>query len=335
MRTEHPAASGGAELPKIAFFGSPDFAVPCLQAALELTHVAVVISQPDKPAGRGLKYTAPAVKRYALEANCEVWQPKRVRTGDLAQRLRALELDLGIVVAYGRILPRVVLEAPRLGCLNVHASLLPRWRGAAPIQWAIAQGDPGTGISLMQMDEGMDTGPVLATRSLNIEPRETSGSLFQRLSRLGGEVLSEELPRFLAGKLVPKPQEATTVTMAPMIQKSDGLIDWNASAERIDCHIRAMTPWPGAFSYLGDQRVKVHRASVGTIRGNWGTPGSMVKATSSELLVACAEGTLSLEELQLDGRKRMSVTAFQAGQRWGLGTRFSLGKEGGTSGGEE
>ena len=189
------------------FFGSPEFAVPCLDALNEISEVVAVISQPDRPAGRGLSMRPPAVKQRALELGLDVWQPTKVRTAEFAERLRTLEADVAVVVAYGRILPLAVLEAPRAGCVNVHASLLPRWRGAAPIQWSIVHGDEETGVTLMQMDEGMDTGPILATAATRIEAADDAATLSERLSNMGAALLREQLPRYLAGELTPKPQD--------------------------------------------------------------------------------------------------------------------------------
>jgi len=224
------------------FFGSPDFAVPCLEALDEISDVAVVISQPDRPAGRGLSIRQPAVKRRALELGLEVWQPKRVRTPEFAASLRELSADVGVVVAYGRILPRAVLDAPTTGCVNVHASLLPRWRGAAPIQWSIVHGDSETGVTLMQMDEGMDTGPILATATTAIERNDDAASLGERLSKLGADLLREKLPQYVAGELMPIPQDDAEATMAPLLDKAHGRIDWNRSAREVHDQIRGMNP---------------------------------------------------------------------------------------------
>ena len=201
----------------------------------------------------------PAVKKRALELGLEVWQPKKVRTAEFAEQLRALDADVAVVVAYGRILPRGVLDAPRTGCVNVHASLLPRWRGAAPIQWSIAHGDEETGVTLMQVDEGMDSGAILATVSTPITPDEDAATLSDRLSKMGAELLREQLARYVAGDLTPQPQEEGAVTMAPLLKKEHGRIDWNKPAQAVHNQIRGMNPWPGAHTVLGERRIKVHR----------------------------------------------------------------------------
>ena len=305
------------------FFGSPDFAVPCLEALYQISEIAAVISQPDRPAGRGLSLRQPAVKQRALELGLDVWQPKRVRASAFAERLRALEADVGVVVAYGRILPRAVLDAPRTGCVNVHASLLPRWRGAAPIQWSIVHGDSETGVTLMQMDEGMDTGPILATATTAIEHDEDAASLGERLSKLGAELLRNELARYVAGELVPTPQDDAKATMAPLLDKADGRIDWNKPAREVHNHIRGMNPWPGAFATLGGRRIKVYSSRDSTLDPEGASPGKVIALDSNAILVACAQGTIELQELQESGRKRLDARAFIAGRGIRVGDRFS------------
>ena len=305
------------------FFGSPDFAVPCLDALHEISEIAAVISQPDRPAGRGLSVRAPAVKNRAIELGLEVWQPRKVKTPEFAERLRALDADVGVVVAYGRILPIAVLQAPRLGCVNVHASLLPRWRGAAPIQWAIAHGDDDTGVTLMQMDEGMDTGPMLATVRTPIDRTDDAASLGQKLSKLGADLLRSELPRYVAGELESAPQDDAAATMAPLLTKEHGQIDWTKAARDVDNHIRAMRPWPGAFSTVDGRRIKVHRAISSTLDPEGAAPGEVIALDPEGILVACAEGTIELQEVQESGRKRVEARDFISGRRIRLGDRFS------------
>ncbi len=305
------------------FFGSPDFAVPCLEVLHEISEIAAVISQPDRPAGRGLSLRRPAVKQRALELGLDVWQPKKVRTSAFAERLRALEADVGVVVAYGRILPRVVLDAPRTGCVNVHASLLPRWRGAAPIQWSIVHGDSETGVTLMQMDEGMDTGPILATATTVIERDEDAASLGERLSKLGAELLRKELARYVDGALISTPQDDAKATMAPLLDKADGRIDWNKPAREVHNHIRGMNPWPGAFAALGGRRIKVYRSRDSTLDPEGASPGEVIALDSEGILVACAQGTIELQELQESGRKRVDARAFITGRSIRVGDRFS------------
>lgn len=308
---------------RTVFFGSPEFAVPCLDAAHEISEVAVVVTQPDKPAGRGLAMRPPPVKARALELGLEVWQPTKVRTNAFASSLRALDADVGVVVAYGRILPRSVLDAPRLGCVNIHASLLPRWRGAAPIQWAIVHGDAKTGVTLMQMDEGMDTGPMLASASTRIEPDEDAARLSHRLSELGARLLRAELPRYVGGDLAARAQDDAAATMAPLLRKEHGRIDWNRPARAVHDQIRGMSPWPGAYTQLGERRIKIHRAKPSTLDPQGAIPGQVTALDPEGILVACAEGTLEIQELQESGRKRVSAQAFISGRGVAVGNRFS------------
>jgi methionyl-tRNA formyltransferase len=307
------------------FFGSPDFAVPCLEALHDISDIAVVISQPDRPAGRGLSMRPPAVKKRALELGLEVWQPKKVRTAEFAAKLRALEADVAVVVAYGRILPRGVLDAPRTGCVNVHASLLPRWRGAAPIQWSIVHGDEETGVTLMQVDEGMDSGDILATVSTPITPDDDAATLSDRLSKMGAELLRDQLAPYVAGDLTPQPQDEGAVTMAPLLNKEHGRIDWNKSAQAVHNQIRGMNPWPGAHTVLGERRIKVHRAIASTLDPEGATPGQVIALDPEGILVACAEGTLEIQELQESGRKRVDARAFATGRGVAVGDRFASG----------
>ncbi len=308
--------------PRAIFFGTPAFAVPTLEALLDVADVRLVVTQPDRRSGRGMKLTPPPVKELALSRGVEVIQPKKVRDGTLASRLSAEEADVGVVVAYGRILPPAVLDAPRLGCVNVHASLLPRWRGAAPIQWAIVHGDAETGVCLMQMDEGMDTGPVLACESTPIEENETAAELSERLSAMGGALIRRELPRFVTGELSPSAQDHEAATMAPLLEKRDGRLDFEASARAVHDRARGMTPWPGAQATLDDKRVKIHVTRVEAESGKHGEPGTVVAADKNGICVACGEGLLTILELQLEGRKRVSAEAFAAGHAGLRGARF-------------
>ena len=305
------------------FFGSPEFAVPCLDALNEISEVVAIISQPDRPAGRGLAMRPPAVKQRALELGLDVWQPTKVRTAEFAERLRTLEADVAVVVAYGRILPVAVLEAPRAGCVNVHASLLPRWRGAAPIQWSIVHGDEETGVTLMQMDEGMDTGPILATAATRIEAADDAATLSERLSNMAAALLREQLPRYLAGDLAPKHQDDAAATMAPLLEKSDGRIHWNKPARAVHNQIRGMNPWPGAHTVLGERRIKVHRTLATTLDPEGARPGQVIALDPEGILVACAEGTLEIQELQESGRKRVDARAFASGRGVAVGDCFS------------
>ncbi len=307
--------------PRAAFMGTPDFAVPCLRALLDVADVQLVVTQPDKAQGRGLTLAPPPVKVLAEAHAIPVFQPPKARDGALRDRLRELDLDFALVVAYGKILPQDVLDAPRLGCLNVHGSLLPRWRGAAPIQWAIVSGDRQTGVCLMQMDASMDTGPVLLREVVEIGPAETGGELFERLSALSGELVRASIPRFMAGELTPRAQPHEGVTHARMIEKADGALDFSQSAQAVHDRARGFYPWPGAYTALGDKRIKVHRTLVaGEFSGD---PGSVVQADASGIVVACAEGAVRLLELQPEGKKRMPAGAFLAGHPLAKGARFA------------
>ena len=230
---------------------------------------------------------------------------------------------MAVVVAYGRILPPAVLQAPRTGCVNVHASLLPRWRGAAPIQWSIVHGDEETGVTLMQMDEGMDTGAILATASTRIEDDDDASTLGERLSEMGAALLREQLPSYVAGELTPKPQDDAAATMAPLLNKAHGRIEWNKPARMVHNQIRGMYPWPGAYTILGDRRIKVHRAIPTTLDPEGASPGQVVALDPEGILVACAEGTLEIQELQESGRKRVDARSFASGRGVAVGDCFS------------
>lgn len=304
------------------FFGTPAFAVPCLEALLEIADVRAVITQPDRPAGRGMKLTPPPVKSLALERGLSVLQPAKVRTADFAAELRAHEADVALVVAYGRILPKPVLDAPRLGCVNVHASLLPRWRGAAPIQWAIVHGDRETGVCLMQMDEGMDTGAVLACERTPIDPDETAGDLSARLSSLGAELVRRELPRYVDGELAARPQDHSAATHAPLMEKSHGHVDWAEPARGVHDLVRGTSPWPGAFTTRDGARLKIHRTHVVSEEGQRAEPGTIVRADAHGIEVACGRGILSLDELQLEGKRKMNARDLLAGHSFAPGARL-------------
>lgn len=297
------------------FFGTPEFAVPSLLALHEVADVALVVCQPDRRSGRGLKLTAPPVKRTALSLGLEVIQPTKVRTRAFADRLGQVGADLGVVVAYGRILPERVLAVPRLGCVNVHASLLPKLRGAAPVQWAIVNGDSETGVCLMQMDAGMDTGPELARSTTPIGPDETGGELGERLAQLGADLLRTQLPQLLAGELPPCPQDHTQATLAPMLEKEHGAVRWDQRAQQVHDLVRGMSPWPGSYTALEGKRVKLHRTRVLSPTGQHGPPGTVVRADRHGIEVACGQGVVVIEELQLEGKRRVTAEQFCAGQR--------------------
>ncbi len=296
--------------------GTPEFAVSSLAACFELGDVVAVVTQPDKPKGRGNTLAAPPVKELALSRGVPVLQPVKLRTPPFSEELRKFNPDVCVVTAYGRILPKDILELPPMGCVNVHASLLPRFRGAAPIQWAIAHGDTETGVSLMVMDEGLDTGPVLAMKRLPIGADETSASLHVKLAALGGEVLRESLPKYLSGELKPVTQPSEGVVLAPIIDKDEGRLDFTKPAVELERRLRAFTPWPGAFTTLGGKLFKVHRMRAA---GSTGAPGAVLAANQDGIEVACGEGSLVLLEVQPEGKRVMSAADFLSGHKLATG----------------
>jgi methionyl-tRNA formyltransferase len=298
---------------KLLFAGTPDFALASLRALVDAGCIpAAVLTQPDRPAGRGKKLTASPVKRYALDHDIPVWQPRTLKDADLVEQIAAAAPDIIIVAAYGLILPQAVLDIPRLGCLNVHASLLPRWRGAAPIQQAILNGDGETGICLMQMEAGLDTGPVYASAAIAVGDEETAGELHDRLAELGGELLVAKLADIVAGKLEAAPQDDAGATYAAKIRTQDAAIDWSATAEEISRKIRAYNPVPGSWFDLGGERIKCWRASV--INDGEGPPGVVLQAGKDGIDITCGRGALRILELQRPGRRKVSAGEFAAQQ---------------------
>lgn len=309
---------------RVAFFGSPEFAVPCLEAlaANEGVEVVGVFSQPDRPAGRGQQLRAPPVKVAALAHGFEVLQPTKMKDGTVAAWLREQAVDLAVVTAYGRILPRAILDAPRLGCVNVHASLLPRWRGASPIQRAIAAGDAETGVCLMQMDEGLDTGAVLAHSSTPIGADETADALTARLSAFGAELLAASLPALLAGTLHPTPQPKEGAAYAPLLRKEEGFIDWNQPASAIAAQVRAMTSWPGASAEILGERWKVFPTGMRVASRPAGVPGTLLALDGEDAWIATGDGAIGLVEMQRPGRRRMGAGSALRGARLVVGARL-------------
>jgi methionyl-tRNA formyltransferase len=306
---------------RIVFFGTPAFAVPLLRALLAgPDEVVAVVCQPDKPAGRGQQTTAPPVKVAAQEAGVPVLQPQKLRTPDFAAALQAYSPDLAVVAAYGKILPKAVLDVPRYGCINVHASLLPKYRGAAPIQWAILRGETETGITIMQMNEQMDAGDILLQQSTAIGDDETYGELQARLADFGAGVLLEALHRLRAGMLAARPQDPAAVTLAPTISKEDGRIDWARPAVGIARMVRAFNPWPSAYTQLGGALLKIHRAQATAAPA--AAPAGTVTTAGAGIAVATADGTLVITELQLAGRKRLTAAEFCRGGHVHAGMRL-------------
>ena len=296
---------------RLVFMGSPEAAVPVLRAATRVGEVVGVFSQPDRPAGRGRRLCSPPVAVVARELGLTVHQPPGVRRPEVRELLAALRPDVILVVAYGRILPPPILEAAPRGCLNVHFSLLPRHRGAAPVAHAILAGDERTGVTLMQLDAGLDTGPTLARREVAIGSEETAGELTARLAVVGAELVELELPRWVAGELAARPQPAAGATLAPPLDKCDGAICWDRPAAEVQRRIRAVTPWPGAFGYLGGRRIIVHRARL---LPHLPSPGAGVVLTEARrLAVGTADACVELLELQREGGKRADACCFLAG----------------------
>lgn len=305
---------------RIVFMGSPDFAVPALRALStvvegSLTHrfqIVGVVTQPDRPSGRGMTLTPPAVKVAAQELGIPVIQPEKLRSPEAWQQLQDWNPDLIVVAAFGQILRQNVLDLPKYGCLNIHASLLPRHRGAAPIQAAILSGDVETGITIMKMDAGLDTGPLLRQRTIPIGADETGGSLFEKLSKLGGELLLETIPDYISGKLMPQPQPAEGVSYYGMLKKEDGLLDFTRPAVELERRIRAFTPWPGTFMFWNNAPLKIHKAHV--VEGGSMETGKKVIADGLPA-IGTADGLIVFDELQPAGKKSMPGKAFLAGAR--------------------
>ncbi len=302
--------------------GTPEFAVPILKALIEgPDEVLAVVCQPDRPRGRGKKPAPPPTKQMALEAKIPVLQPERIKDEIFLNQVRELSPEVIVVAAYGQILPPSLLELPPYGCINVHASLLPKFRGAAPINWAIIAGEKETGITIMQMDEGMDTGPVLLSRAIPIGPEETAGELARRLSALGAELILEALEGLKQGHLKPWPQPAEGVSYAPLLKKEDGLADFSRPAEELARLIRGLDPWPTVYTFLKGQRLRLFRPKV--IKApTEAPPGTIVSIGKEGLLIATGQGLLLIRELQLEGRKRMPVADFLRGHRLESGIRL-------------
>jgi len=304
---------------RIIFFGTPLFAVPSLKALLDSGHeVLAVVTRPDKQSGRGRHITACPVKQEAQKTGLMILQPQKVKDTAFAGELRQLTPDVIVVVAYGQILPPEVLHMPRYGCINVHASLLPKYRGAAPISRALINGDAATGITTMLMDEGMDTGPVLLQKEMKIKNEDTAESLSDKLSRLGAEILIKTLTGLEQEAIKPVPQ-SSDASYAPMLKKTDGLILWSKPAGELCNFIRGMNPWPGAYSFLNGKRVKILKAAA---LDGAGASGLVIKFSQNELTVGAGEGLVSILEVQPEGKPAMSISAFLQGRKISEGMRF-------------
>ena len=304
---------------RVIFMGTPDFAVPSLQKLIDNGYeVCAAYTQPDKPKGRGHKLQAPPVKELALQNEIPVFQPTSLRGEDVQREIRDWNADVIVVVAYGKILPKAVLDAPRLGCVNVHGSLLPKYRGAAPIQWTVLHGDPVAGVTTMFMAEGMDTGDILLKAETPVDPEETAGELFDRLKDLGAELLLETLQGLAQGTLTPIPQEESQATRAPMLTKELSLVDWTKSAQELHNLIRGLNPWPSAHSYLDGKKMKLHASRVGEGSGK---PGQ-VFVRDGNLWVYCGQGALELTQVQPENGKRMDGKSYLLGHPLKTGAQF-------------
>lgn len=307
---------------KIIFMGTPDFAVASLNALVEAGHdIQAVITQPDRPKGRGKKLAYPEVKTRALELNLPVHQPQKVKDPEFIELLNSYEADLFVVVAYGRILPKEVLELPKYGCINVHGSLLPEYRGAAPIQRSVLEGRAESGVTIMQMDEGMDTGDMLRQGAIPITMEDTSGTMFDKLAVLGGSLLVETLKDMEAGSLKPVKQDEEKATYAARILKEDELIDWNHSAREINCQIRALAPSPGAYTVWNDLRVKLWE-STPVDEDSKEEPGTVLEIGKHTFKVQTGKGVLEVKQVQPAGKKAMEAKAFCNGSGLKKGDRF-------------
>lgn len=308
---------------RIVFMGTPDFAVPALQALLDSPdQVVAVICQPDRKKGRGRKLSPPPVKLLALQTGIPVLQPTAIRTKEFLETIQDLRPDLIVVTAYGRILPGSLLNLPPMGTINVHGSLLPKYRGAAPIQWAVINGETETGVTIMQMDEGMDTGDILLPVSLPIEEDDTSGTLFVKLSELGGQALVKAIALLKEDRLQPVKQDDSLATEAPMLSKKMGQLNWSRDAAELHCLIRGLDPWPSAYGFLAGRRFRFFKPQV--IRKEVvEEPGTLCRADKNGILVATGDDYLLIREIQPEGKKRMSVQSCLCGMKLPVGERFS------------
>jgi methionyl-tRNA formyltransferase len=321
---------------RIVFMGTPAFAVPTLQQLLKTEFSVVgVVCQPDRPSGRGKKVLVGPVKALAIAQSIPVVQPEKMKDLKFMETLRAWEPDAIVVAAFGRILPKIILDLPPKGCLNVHGSLLPKYRGAAPIQWAVIHGETETGITIMLMDEGMDTGAILQQETIPIGPYESAGELAPRMAQVGGALLVSTLRGWFAGTMTPFPQNESEATFAPILKKEDGLIHWERPARSIANRIRGLSPWPGAYTFLQRERWGIWKVEVvgteaamgRTSSDNLQATGTITAVTKQALRVQTGQGNLNLLEVQPENKKRMNVSDYLAGHRIEVGLKFSMAKD--------
>jgi len=308
------------QLINIVFMGTPDFAVPTLEALHDSSdHIGMVVTQPDRPKGRGRKTVAPPVKQAASNFNYQVFQPDSIKTESAVKAVKNVNPDILVVVAFGQILPPPLLSLPRYGAVNVHASLLPRYRGPAPIQWAIINGESRTGVTTMLMDPGMDTGDILLTAETDIRTADTAATLHGRLARLGADLLLKTLHDMKAGTVRPTPQDHSLASYAPMLKKADGRIDWQKSAVELDALVRGVTPWPGAFTFHGKKRLNILRAAP-VRETHQAVPGTVIKGFPGELCIAAGNGVMRIHEIQSASGRKMDIQDFLRGNPLPPGT---------------
>ncbi len=308
---------------RVVFMGTPEFSVPSLAALAGSEQVVLAVTNPDRPSGRGQALAAPPVKVEAQRLGIPVFQPEKAKAPESVARIAAETPDLIVVVAYGHILPPAILSIPKHGCINVHASLLPRYRGAAPINGAIARGETTTGVTIMKMDPGMDTGPMLHVRSIPIGDDDTAGTMFPKLATLGAEALAEALRKLHDGTLAETPQDNAQATYAPMLKKEHGLIDWARPARELRDLVRGMTPWPSAYAIHGGKTLKVLAAAAEDGAASAGAAGEIVAVGKDGIVVACGQGALRLLQVQPEGGKAMPAWAYAQGRRIAKGDRLS------------
>ena len=304
---------------RIIFMGTPEFAAPAIDSLIAAGHeIAAVFSQPDKPKGRGYAMTPPPVKVKALEHGVPVYQPTSMRDGEALKIFHAIKPDVGVVIAYGKILPQEILDSPKYGCINVHASLLPKYRGAAPIQWSVIDGEPKTGVTTMQMDAGLDTGDMLLRSETEIQPDETAGELHDRLSAMGAELIVRTLDALAKGELKPEKQDDSRSCYAKMLTKELCAVDWSRSAREIHNRIRGLSPWPVATAVLEGKKLKIHRSAVSDMEAPEAECGEII--SFDPLTVKCGSGAVELLEIQAEGKKRMFSADYLRGHKIDLGT---------------
>ncbi|MBI5407269.1 MAG: methionyl-tRNA formyltransferase [Nitrospirae bacterium] len=311
----------------VVFMGTPSFSVPFLNALLKSgRRVAGVLTQPDKPRGRGQRLTIPPVKEFAIEHKLSIFQPGRLSDPSVIEQIKRIHPEYIVVVAYGKIVPAEILRIPEKGCINVHASLLPEYRGASPIQWAIIEGRTYTGVTTMVMAETLDTGDILLQEGIGINRSDTAGGLSIRLSEIGVALLVRTLDGLDRGELIPRPQDHAKATYAPLLKKEDGLIDWGAGSEEIFNKIRGFDPWPGAYTFYKGGRWGVWRAEVHEKRGSTHSPGEIIRAQPDGIVVATGDGALKITEIQAEGKRRMPVAEYLRGHKVERGVILGSGE---------